>query len=65
MGAKDRFHDTVKRALEKDGWTIRTADRKPSTHFEHTVAVRRGKPEILTTFEYIESSLNEKQKKLQ
>ena len=22
MGAKDRFHDTVKRALEKDGWTI-------------------------------------------
>ena len=39
---------------ERDGWTIRTADRKPSAHFEHTVAVRKGKPEILTTFEYIE-----------
>ena len=40
---------------DKDGWTIRTADRKPSAHFEHTVAVRRGKAEILTTFEYIEA----------
>ena len=39
---------------EKDGWTIRTADRKPSAHFEHTVVVRKGKAEILTTFEYIE-----------
>lgn len=39
---------------DKDGWTIRTADRKPSAHFEHTVAVRKGKPEILTTFQYIE-----------
>jgi len=39
---------------EKDGWTVRTSDRKPSAHFEHTVAVRRGKAEILTTFEFIE-----------
>lgn len=39
---------------EKDGWTIRTSDRKPSAHFEHTVAIRKGKAEILTTFEYIE-----------
>nr|WP_026308699.1 type I methionyl aminopeptidase [Spirosoma spitsbergense] len=39
---------------ERDGWTIRTVDHKPSAHFEHTVAVRKGKPEILTTFEYIE-----------
>lgn len=39
---------------EKDGWTIRTADRKPSAHFEHTVAIRNGKPEILTTFKHIE-----------
>jgi methionyl aminopeptidase len=41
---------------EKDGWTIRTKDHKPSAHFEHTVAVRQGKPEILTTFEYIEAA---------
>jgi methionyl aminopeptidase len=39
---------------EDDGWTIRTKDRKPSAHFEHTVAVRKGKAEILTTFKYIE-----------
>jgi methionyl aminopeptidase len=31
-----------------------TADKKPSAHFEHTVAVRKGKAEILSTFEYIE-----------
>ncbi len=43
---------------EKDGWTIRTADRKPSAHFEHDVAIRKGKAEILSTFEYIEEVLN-------
>lgn len=45
-----------KRAVvqEKDGWTIRTTDRKPAAHFEHTVVVRKGKAEILTTFKYIE-----------
>jgi methionyl aminopeptidase len=39
---------------EKDGWTIRTRDRKPSAHYEHTVAVVNGLPEILTTFQFIE-----------
>ncbi|HAI76891.1 MAG TPA: type I methionyl aminopeptidase [Microscillaceae bacterium] len=43
---------------EKDGWTIRTQDRKPSAHFEHTVGILNGKPEILTTFKYIEQVLN-------
>ena len=42
---------------ENDGWTIRTRDRKPSAHFEHTIVVRKDKPEILTTFEYIEKAL--------
>jgi methionyl aminopeptidase len=42
---------------EQDGWTIRTNDRKPSAHFEHTVAVRKGQAEILTTFQYIEEVL--------
>jgi methionyl aminopeptidase len=41
---------------EKDGWTIRTTDRKPSAHFEHTVVVRRGRADILTTFDYIEAA---------
>ena len=41
-----------------DGWTIKTADNLPSAHFEHDVAVRKGKAEILSTFEYIEEVLN-------
>lgn len=45
---------------EKDGWTIRTLDRKPSAHFEHDVAIRKGKAEILSTFDYIEEVLNNK-----
>ncbi len=40
-----------------DGWTILTADRKPSAHFEHDVAIVDGKPDVLTTFEYIEEAL--------
>ncbi|MBN2743752.1 methionyl aminopeptidase [Breznakibacter xylanolyticus] len=43
---------------EKDGWTIRTVDRKPSAHFEHTVAIRKGDAEILSSFEFIEEVLS-------
>ena len=42
----------------KDGWTILTADKKPSAHFEHDVALIDGKPEILSTFKFIEEALN-------
>jgi methionyl aminopeptidase len=41
-----------------DGWTIVTADGKPSAHFEHDVAIRKGKAEVLSTFKYIEEELN-------
>lgn len=41
---------------ERDGWTIRTSDRKPSAHFEHMVAVHEDRTEILTTHEYIEEN---------
>jgi methionyl aminopeptidase len=34
--------------LEKDNWTFRTADRKKSAHFEHTILITDGEPEILT-----------------
>jgi methionyl aminopeptidase len=34
--------------LDNDGWTVRTGDGKPSAHFEHTIVVRTGEPEILT-----------------
>ncbi len=36
-----------------DGWNIVTADGKPSAHFEHDVAVVNGKPEVLSTFDFI------------
>jgi methionyl aminopeptidase len=39
---------------EKDGWTIRTADRKPSAHYEHTIAIFEDRTEVLTTHKYIE-----------
>ncbi|NJB70756.1 methionyl aminopeptidase [Saonia flava] len=41
----------------KDGWTILTADGKPSAHFEHNVALVNGKPELLSTFQYIYEAL--------
>ena len=37
-----------------DGWTIRTADKMPSAHFELTVAVMKGQADMLSTFRYIE-----------
>ncbi len=40
--------------FEDDGWTVRTKDRKASAHFEHTVAIKNGKAQILSTFEFIE-----------
>lgn len=43
-----------------DGWTIKTADLKPSAHFEHTIVVRKGKAEILSSFDYIDKVLNNK-----
>lgn len=43
-----------------DGWTIVTADKKPSAHFEHDVAIVDGKPEILSTFDYVEEALKKK-----
>jgi methionyl aminopeptidase len=45
---------------ENDGWTIRTTDRMPSAHFEHTVAVGVSKAEILSTFRYIEEELEKR-----
>ena len=49
LGGKEVYND-------KDGWTIRTADRKPSAHFEHTVCVRKNKADILSSFSAIEAA---------
>ena len=50
MGTKNTKH-------LKDGWTILTADGKPSAHYEHNVALINGKPEILSTFKYVYDAL--------
>jgi methionyl aminopeptidase len=43
---------------ENDGWTIRTVDRSVSAHFEHTIAVRKGEADILSSFKFVEEVLS-------
>jgi methionyl aminopeptidase len=47
LGKKTVFYD-------KDGWTVRTKDGKPSAHYEHTVCVGKDKADILSSFDFIE-----------
>ncbi|HMT67282.1 MAG TPA: type I methionyl aminopeptidase, partial [Bacteroidales bacterium] len=47
-------------STDSDGWTVRTGDGKPSAHFEYAVAAREGKPDLLSTFEYIEEVLTKR-----
>ena len=49
LGTKDVFTD-------KDGWTVRTRDGKPSVHFEHDVCVKRNKALILSDYSIIETA---------
>lgn len=44
--------------VEEDGWTVRTADGLPSAHFEHMVHIRKGEPEILSSFDRIEAAVS-------
>ena len=46
---------------ERDGWTIRTKTRKPSAHFEHCVAIRDGKADILSSFDFIAEVLGDRE----
>ena len=41
--------------LDADRWSVRTRDGKPAAHYEHTIVIRRGKSEILSSFDEIES----------
>lgn len=43
--------------FERDGWTVRTKDRKPSAHFEFAVAIRNGEADVLTDFGIIEEAI--------
>ena len=44
--------------FERDGWTVRTRDRKPAAHFEFAVAIRKNGPDVLTDFGLIENVIN-------
>lgn len=46
--------------IEADGWTCRTKDRKPSAHYEHTIAILDDQTHILTTFDYIQQQLGDR-----
>lgn len=46
MGVKDVYQDS-------DGWTIHTRDHKPSAHYEHSVAVQKGKADILSDHSFL------------
>ena len=48
---------TRKIVQHSDGWTITTLDNKPSAHFEHDIAIVNGKPQLLSTFDYIYDAL--------
>ena len=43
--------------FERDGWTVRTRDRKPSAHFEFAVAIGKQGADVLTDFGIIENAL--------
>ncbi len=49
MGTRNVYQD-------KDGWTVRTEDGKPSVHFEHNVSIQRGRADILSSFTDIEAA---------
>ena len=46
LGTKDVIYD-------EDGWTVRTKDAKFSAHYEHTICIKRGKADILSSFAQI------------
>jgi methionyl aminopeptidase len=44
--------------MKDDGWTVVTSDGRCAAHFEHTVVVRKGGADILSSFDFIEQILN-------
>jgi methionyl aminopeptidase len=57
LGRKEVFH-------EEDGWTIVTADRKVSAHFEHDIVVRKDQADVLSSFDEIEKVLQQQKRKV-
>ncbi len=53
MGSKNVF-------IDSDAWICRTRDRKPSAHYEHSIAIHHGKPDILSSFDYVQQVLGDR-----
>lgn len=49
MGVREVWYD-------KDGWTVRTQDGKPSAHYEHNIHIRKGLPDLLSSFDEVETA---------
>jgi len=49
LGVKEVWYD-------KDGWTVRTKDGQVSAHYEHNICVKKGKPDILSSFDEVEKA---------
>ena len=47
--------------FERDGWTVRTKDRKPSAHFENAVAITKNGPDVLSDYAIIEQAIKQQQ----
>ena len=46
--------------VDADGWTVRTADGRPSAHYEHMVLIQKGAPEVLSSYGLVEAALAKK-----
>jgi methionyl aminopeptidase len=51
---------TAEVTVDTDGWTVRTADGKPSAHYEHMVLIQKGAPEVLSSYALVEAALEKK-----
>ncbi|HTF28803.1 MAG TPA: hypothetical protein VK625_08165, partial [Flavitalea sp.] len=49
LGVREVWYDD-------DGWTVRTKDGKPAAHYEHTICIKKGKADILSSFEEVEQA---------
>ena len=49
LGVREVWYDD-------DGWTVRTKDGKPAAHYEHTICIKKGKADILSSFVEVEQA---------
>ena len=57
LAIEPMINQGTRKVLHKDQWTVVTADGLPSAHFEHNVAIVDGKPDVLSTFDFVDEAL--------